>query len=151
MILYVDASALVKRYIAEPGSQFVVDAMNAATVVGMGLITRAETAAAIAKARRMRVISETTARTALDRLDLNWSFFTRLALTEALVAHAGDLAWKHGLRGYDAVHLAAALAWQEGLHLPVTLATFDKQLWEAAEAEGLRPQPDDLALYTRTR
>lgn len=149
MIVYIDASALVKRYISEPGSQFVEEAMNAATIVGTGLVTRAETAAAIARARRMRAISETTMRTALGRLASSWPALTRLALTEDIVAHAGDLAWQHGLRGYDAVHLAAALAWQDGLRLAVTLTTFDKQLWEAAKVEGLLPQPDDLALFTR--
>lgn len=90
-------------------------------------------------------------RTSLGRLASDWPIFTRLALTEFIVAHAGNLAWQHGLRGYDAVHLAAALAWQDRLHLPITLATFDRQLWQAAKAEGLQPQPDDLAPYTQAR
>ena len=45
----------------------------------------------------------------------------------------GDaLAVEHNLRGYDATHLACALIWQETLGLPVTLASFDGQLIEAA-------------------
>ena len=58
--------------------------------------------------------------------------------------HAANLAWDHGLRGYDTVHLAAASAWQGALGERVTLATFDKQLWSAAESIGLEAYPPDL-------
>ena len=39
-----------------------------------------------------------------------------------LITHADRLAWDHGLRGYDAVHLAAADLWQDALGEEVTLA-----------------------------
>ena len=44
MILYLDASALVKRYIAEPGTPELAEAIAAAEVVGTSIISRAETA-----------------------------------------------------------------------------------------------------------
>jgi predicted nucleic acid-binding protein len=59
-------------------------------------------------------------------------------------AGADSLAWELGLRGYDAVHLASALLWKEGMGQEVALATFDQQLWEAASQLGLVPFPDDL-------
>ena len=52
MILYLDASALVKRYVAEPGSVEVNEAISRAEVTGTALISRAEVAAALAKAVR---------------------------------------------------------------------------------------------------
>ena len=58
---------------------------------------------------------------------------------------ADDLAWQYGLRGYDAMHLAAALLWQDGLEESVTLATFDRQLWQAGRQSGLAVFPADLA------
>jgi hypothetical protein len=60
---------------------------------------------------------------------------------EPLVARAAALAWEHGLRGYDAVHLAAALVWRETLGEPVTVATYDRELWRGAQASGLQPWP----------
>lgn len=120
MILYLDASAAVKRYVAEPGSTDVRQAIAAATVVGMVVIGRVEIVAALAKAVRMQ------------------------AVTEALVARADSLAWQHGLQGYDAVHLAATLLWQDGLEESVTLATFDRQLWQAGRQNGLAMFPVDL-------
>jgi predicted nucleic acid-binding protein len=48
MILYLDASSLVKRYVAEPGSTEVGDAISSADVVGTARISRPEVAAALA-------------------------------------------------------------------------------------------------------
>ena len=53
MIVYCDASALVKRYIAEAASVGVEALIAQADVVGTGLISRAEVSAALAKADRM--------------------------------------------------------------------------------------------------
>ncbi len=61
-----------------------------------------------------------------------------------MVAQAEGLAWEQGLRGYDAVHLASALLWQSSLSRPVTLATFDRQLWDAAQLVGLEVWPEAL-------
>jgi hypothetical protein len=63
---------------------------------------------------------------------------------EMVVTRADGLAWELGLRGYDAVHLASALLWQEGLGEPVAMAAFDLKPWEAAKERGLVPFPDDL-------
>ena len=57
---------------------------------------------------------------------------------------AASLAWEYGLRGYDAVHLATALLWQETIGEPVTLATFDRQLWQAGDQAGLTTWPPEL-------
>jgi hypothetical protein len=62
-----------------------------------------------------------------------------------VVARANRLAWEHDLRGFGAVHLAAASLWQEAMGEPVTVATFDRRLWAAAERSGgLVPFPADL-------
>jgi len=55
MILYLDASALVKRYVTEPGSSEVSEAINRAEMAGTALVSRAEVAAALAKAARGNV------------------------------------------------------------------------------------------------
>jgi hypothetical protein len=63
-------------------------------------------------------------------------------MNEDLVTLAESLAWEHKLRGYDSVHLAAAQIWREKLEHPVTLATFDQDLWEAAPKAGLEAWPE---------
>jgi hypothetical protein len=60
------------------------------------------------------------------------------------MAHADNLAWSYGLRGYDAVHLAAAMVWQSAFGRQVTLATFDQLLWKTVTRVGLIAFPSDL-------
>jgi predicted nucleic acid-binding protein len=142
MIVYLDASALVKRYVAEAGSPEVAALLLRAEAVGTALISRAEVAAALAKARRLKLLPPAEAAAALQVLSADWEDLVRIQLTEALVARAASLAWEYGLRGYDAVHLASAVLWQEILGESVTVATFDRQLWEAARRAGLIAWPE---------
>jgi hypothetical protein len=68
----------------------------------------------------------------------------RIRVTESLIARADGLAWTFRLRGYDAVHLAAALEWHDRLGEPITIATFDQDLWRASAEAGLQHFPADL-------
>lgn len=145
MILYLDASALVKRYVAETGSKQVEQVIRESAVVGTGLISRAEVSAGLAKAVRVGILGGKEATEAVNAFRKDWRDFVRVAVSEAVVARADVLAWQYGLRGYDAVHLATALVWQEVLGETVTLASYDRQLWEAAEPAGLAPFPDNLS------
>jgi predicted nucleic acid-binding protein len=142
--LYLDASALVKNYIDEPGSDRVRLAISRANMAGTHLISRAEVAGALAKAVRLNVLRPDDAMACLLRFRRDWPSLIRLGVSELLIAHADALAWNHGLRGYDAVHLAAASLWQETLGSPVTFAAFDAKLWSTAGEMGLLQYPDDL-------
>jgi predicted nucleic acid-binding protein len=146
MILYLDGSALVKRYVVEPGSVEIARAIAEAEIAGTSPISRAETAAALAKAVRTGALTQADAASALQAFRSEWPLLVRVQATEALINRADVLAWEVGLRGYGAVHLASALLWQEGLGQTVTVATFDRQLWEASRAQGLRAFPDDLPI-----
>jgi predicted nucleic acid-binding protein len=141
MILYFDASALVKRYVAEKGSVDVARLLAQADIVGTSLISRAELSAALAKAARIKLLSGKEAAEALQVFRAEWGDWIRILLTETIVAQADALSWEHSLRGYDAVHLATALFWQETLGEPLTLVTYDRQLWEAARKSKLRVFP----------
>lgn len=145
MIVYLDASALVKRYVAEAGSAEVALLIAQAGAVGTAILSRAEVAAALAKAVRMKVLPRAGALAALQVFSAEWEDLVRLQMTEVLVARAAALAWEHGLRGYDAAHLASAMFWQDMLGEQVTVATYDRQLWAAARAAGLAAWPDLVA------
>ncbi len=145
MIVYADSSAIVKRYLTEVGSAAVDTLVEDALQVGTALITRAEVAAALSKAARVGALTETEARRSLQEFRAHWPALTAIQITETLIAMADHLAWEHGLRGYDAVHLAAALTWQEALGESVTVATYDRQLWQAAQITGLVVWPDSLS------
>ena len=120
MLLYLDANALVKRYVAEPGSIEVAELVNQAALVGSALISRAEVAAALAKAVRVGALLADGAWQALKAFRRDWPDIVRLPISDQVVARADNLAWEYGLRGYDAIHLAAAAVWQEAMRQEVT-------------------------------
>jgi predicted nucleic acid-binding protein len=144
VILYLDASALVKRYVAERASKEVADLTKDAAAVATSLISRAEVAAALARAVRLGVLEEAGGRRAQRRFAREWPDFVRISVTEALVSRAETLAWDYGLRGHDAVQLSSALVWQDSIGQEVVLGTFDRQLWDAAPRAGLQAWPDRL-------
>lgn len=144
MTLYLDTSALVKRYVSEARSDEVGALTAAADVSATALVTRAEVAAALARAVRVGALDHKRGRRIQRRFSEDWPNLVKVPVTEALVFRAETLAWDHGLRGYDAVHLAAALTWRDSVGRDVVLATFDRQLWEAAPEAGLQPWPERL-------
>jgi predicted nucleic acid-binding protein len=144
VIAYFDASALVKRLVEERGSREAIEFAARAEVVATSLVSRAEVAAALAKAVRAKLLGEDQARAAQRAFAREWPDIARVPVTEALVLRAETLAWEHGLRGYDAVQLASALLFQESIGAAVRLATFDKQLWEVARRAGFEPWPEKL-------
>lgn len=143
-VVYLDASALVKRYVAEEGTEAVQALLARAEVMGTVAITQVEVAAALAKAVRMELLTRDEAASALEAFREDWQALERLQVTELVLSRAADLAWERGLRAYDATHLAAALIWQEMLGEPVTMATFDRELWEASRVSGLDIWPKEI-------
>lgn len=147
MILYLDSSALVKFYLQERGSAEVREVYRGAEQAGTVLISRAEVSAGLAKAHSMGLVSEEDSRKARALFHSEWPRIIHVTVSETLASRADDLAWAHGLRGYDAVHLAAALLWQESINLPICVATFDEDLWKAARDEGLHAWPESLTPF----
>jgi len=144
MILYLDSSAIVKQYVIELGSAEIRQAILQSEINGTAVISRAEVVATFRKAVRLGVLSEKDAKMLKRSFDRSWRKLVRTRVTERLVQYAATLAWDHGLRGYDSVHLASAVAWQRALSRSVTLATFDQPLWNAAAKAGLHAFPPDL-------
>ncbi len=147
MNVYADTSALVKGYVRERGSDEFMNLVRAATEIATSLITRAELAASFGKAVRAGAIPEHIARRLLLAFREEWPSWTKLYVLEALVARADGFAYDYGLRGYDAIHLASAVSWQESLRSPIVLATFDQEVWTVARQVGLEVFPTDLTPF----
>jgi predicted nucleic acid-binding protein len=144
-VYYLDASALVKRYADEAGSDWVrqITATSSNHAILLTEITLAEVAAALAaKARMPQGLSSEQRDQALSRFLQDCDeFFMLLALDRPVVDQAVELTQRHRLRGYDAIQLATCMvAYQaleeELLPLPVFVAS-DYDLLAAARAERL--------------
>jgi predicted nucleic acid-binding protein len=142
---YLDSSALVKRYVDEPGSTWVrqiTEPLSENTIL-LAEISLAEVAAALAaKSRAPGGITQ-------EQRDQALGFFLRdcdehfilLSVDRLVIDRAVELTQTYRLRGYDAVQLATALVNIQELttdNLPVpTFVTSDTDLLTAAEAENL--------------
>lgn len=98
-----------------------------------GQLVYPEARAAVAAARRAGRIDDEIQRMAVAELDALYGELRIVGIDEPLARHAGELAERHALRGYDAVHLACALAVDAD---DVLLATWDRALNDAAYKTG---------------
>lgn len=149
-IFFMDSSALVKRYVAEVGSEWILhvcEAQNPKSLVRSNLvmvaeITLVEVAAAIAKrVKRTKELGEAEGNDAYKLFVEHYENEYKVnSLTPALVRVAVDLARKHALRAYDAVQLATALDAKNLLKandLSLTFVASDNTLLQAARAEDM--------------
>ena len=79
-------------------------------------------------------LSATQRSTAVVELESIIAEVDQIEVTEALARRGGELAQAYGLRGYDAVHLAAASAIADS---DVVLVTGDSVLANAANSIGI--------------
>lgn len=110
MILYLDTSALVKLYVEEDGSEDTGVAVGNASRVATPSVAYPEARATFARLERDEDITPEQHRAAVADLDDDWERLGVLDLTRNLSRFCGRLAQKHGLRGFDAVHLGSAVA-----------------------------------------
>lgn len=95
-----------------------------------------ETHAAVSSAQRAGRLSRRDAGKALTCFAEHWGEIAIVDAGRDVVAHAAQLAARRGLRGYDAVHLASALAVSDDLN-DALMITWDERLGEASYAEGI--------------
>ena len=134
MIVYFDTSALVPLLIDEPTSRGCRELWTTADTVACTRLTYIEAAASIAMAERLNRLSADGVRDAKAILDRLWLQIQVIELGQDLMVLAADMALKHGLRGYDATHCAAAVAIKD---VELVAASGDQRLLEAWRAEGL--------------
>ena len=132
MITYVDTSTLLKLLIDEEGSdraELVWDAADALASVSLIVVEARAALAAATRGERLTARQHEQAKNELSALtgDLHLA-----AVTDDLIARAANLAEDEGLRGYDAVHLAAALLLGASV-----LTSADEALCDAAGRNGM--------------
>ena len=108
-MLYVDSSALVKRYVAEAGSVAVASLLSSETICTSSLCY-AEVVAALARKRRERQFSESEFDTTLQEFLFDWEHVVHeIVINREILESLPQLLRAHPLRGSDGIHLASAL------------------------------------------
>ena len=128
-VLFVDTSALVRRYVHGPDRALVLRTMDEADAWCASALTRSETELAL---RRMSAqpVQYDRFGAALQR---DWDAFWVVPLDARCLARAAQLGAQFGLRTVDALQLAAA----DRLPRPARILTFDRHHIPAATGLGL--------------
>ncbi len=145
MNVYVlDSSAVVKRYVTQIGTSWIKSMVNplSGNHIHIARITGAEVVAALSRRIRGGSISAADGSTAIAEFRNHFANeYVCVDVTASVIDNAMLLAETYGLRGYDAVQLAAALevnidSVALGMGSPI-LVSADGHLNAAATAEGL--------------
>ncbi|ACC79175.1 type II toxin-antitoxin system VapC family toxin [Nostoc punctiforme] len=143
-IYFIDSSALVKRYISETGSAWVLELFDPTlnNEVFIAAITSVEIIAAITRRSRGGSISITDATITRNQFkrDLQKDYQI-VEITENVINSGIVLSETYGLRGYDAIQLAVGRAVNSiciANGLPsITFVSADNELNAAVGSEGL--------------
>lgn len=128
MTLYVDSSALIKRYVAEDDSQNADAILLGDTEWVTGRHAYIEVQLAIH--RRLGEAELRVARMAFER---DWQRTFVVGLDDVVCRRAAELGIATGSRSLDALHLAAA---ERAGGRSVPIVTFDARLGQAARSLG---------------
>ncbi|MBA3877805.1 MAG: VapC toxin family PIN domain ribonuclease [Anaerolinea sp.] len=128
MTLYVDSSALIKRYVAEDDSQNADAILLGDTEWVTGRHAYIEVQLAIH--RRLGEAELRVARMAFER---DWQRTFVVGLDDVVCRRAAELGIATGSRSLDALHLAAA---ERAGGRSVPIVTFDVRLGQAARSLG---------------
>lgn len=137
MILYLDTSSLVKLYVAEAGSPAVRRSVAEADVVATSVVAYPEARSAFARLAREGHLTAKKLASVRSAFLRDWDSFLKIRAFKRVYERAGELTEEHGLRGFDALHLASFLelaAQVEGQE-KVAFSAFDERLNAAAAAE----------------
>jgi predicted nucleic acid-binding protein len=132
--LYVDASAAIKLFLDEPGSALAADEIEAASSLISSRLLLTEVGSTL-----WERIEDPERRAAVEAdWEGLWGDYQCVELSDRVARHATGLAQAHHLGTLDAIHLASVLNIPT---VPLKFATWDRPLWDAARAVGLRTVP----------
>ncbi len=145
MPAFADASALVKRYVDEPGHEVV----DPGLVLVVSALSRVEVTSAIRRKERLGELTPDLSSLLCTVVDADFEqrrpdAAVSLSVTSEVLRDAAQLTGRHGLRTGDAIQLASALQAREQVPACDSLVCFDARLRVAAADEGFRLVPPTL-------
>jgi len=136
-MIYLDSSALVKRYVREDGTDVVKSILAGDDLITTSKVSYPEILSALMRKVRAGEIERKTFNGIVDMLDKDWGYFLVLDFHNDLLQIVKMLIGKHPLKAADAIHLSSALWLKASSKAEVTFVASDSSLLKAAGAEKL--------------
>jgi len=142
MILYLDTSALLKKYFRETGSDEVIARWKDATGIVTSSVAYAEALASIHRKKRDLKFNNDIFKKIIHLFRRDWNSLIRVDVTDELNDWIDKMVSHYPLRGFDAIHLASALIVHDRLPEKFLFACYDNNLLQAAHSAGLQTLPE---------
>lgn len=136
-MIYLDSSALVKRYVEEDGSGAVDRLLAEHPYAATSRLAYPEILSALHRKHRAKEITARVLGTLIAAFESDWGKIFVLEFDENLLPIIKQVLRKHAVRGADAVHLASGIWLRSVLKEDVIFACADAKLLDAARAERL--------------
>lgn len=134
---YFDTSALIKRYVREPGSARVVSLLRLHDLLSSA-ITPVEVMSALARRRRDRELSEEAFVATLSRVRNDRARWELVEVGETVLSRAEEIVQGTvPVRALDAIHVASLMAFQTAAGLRIPFVTADGRQRDAGLLLGL--------------
>jgi predicted nucleic acid-binding protein len=153
-MLYLDASALVKRYSAEKGSKAVLSRLDRHERIFTSKLSFAEVHSSLGRKFRARELNPQVLARLREQFESDWLFsLSVLDLNVGTMSSISHLVEQYDLKAGDAIHLSAALWLRDTIRLgrfrgrageAVEFGVADKQLGRVAQECGFQVfSPED--------
>ncbi|RUT03143.1 hypothetical protein DSM106972_054510 [Dulcicalothrix desertica PCC 7102] len=142
-VYFIDSSALVKRYVNEVGSAWVLELFNSepSNKIFIAAITGVEIIAAITRRSRGGSLNSVDTKILCNQFRSDYQTdYQIVQITNNIITSGMTMAETYSLRGYDAVQLAAACAINALCltnNVSLTFMSADNELNTAALAENI--------------
>ena len=136
-MIYLDTSALIKRFVTETGSETVNKLLGKSGPAVIAKIASAEVHAGLKQKHQEGFLSGRDYTLSASQFEVDWESYIRVDLHDDILRLARDLIRKHPLRGFDAIHLASALSLKRATGEDLPFAAADTRLLRATASESL--------------
>jgi predicted nucleic acid-binding protein len=137
-VIFFDASAVAKRYFQEIGSDRVNELWNGPEIPSSLALLPCELISALNRKRRERSLPRGAYQTIKKQIGEDLGKIPVVPINTELIELSLRLLEAYPLKTLDSLYLAGALGLQLALKEPVLFIAADRQLLQAAQAEGLR-------------
>jgi len=136
-MIYLDSSALVKRYLKEVGSESVNAILASEKAIATSKLAYPEIHSAFMRKHRAGELAQKPLRSVIGNFERDWNHFFIIEFHDDLLPTVKALLGKYPLKGADAVHLSSASWLKHTAREDVKFVASDLNLLKAAESENL--------------
>jgi hypothetical protein len=133
--VFLDSSALAKRYVEEPGSDRLEEMLSSASSLGVSVICPSEVVSALCRRRREGKLSPQQYVKAKQALFEDIEDASVVNITDQVIARAVEILERWPVRSSDSLHIASAAEWSAELFVSA-----GERQCTAARRYGLRTE-----------